>query len=712
MRLFSPIMTDDTDQSTLPPELVDEVTRTFNATMQALRREILQMPDWMPPKVWVQYNIRLDHRLSQREGWLEYTGYQAALSDYFMDELCKQLTILKGTRIGWSLFIASIAMYIAKYLKKTVTISQPTDGDAAAFYKEVIEPMIACCKPKVEDGEDEDESKWLVNQRLPGTWNLMQFKEGGCIRLIGATSDDNFRRFDSPFNFMDEYSAEGYAPSKGSQGSKKSLFAERGGAHWRTMIGVGSSPLSKDDCRTYGEYLNSDKRLPWVTCPHCDQQQVMDWGDRDSPSGFKWTCDETTGFVDHAWYQCVSGCRITDMDKIALDQSLEYIPSSVSTTPGHYGLHIPQWLMIGGQANYKDICQRWLNSQGDPEQLKTFTNNVRATVWDEYTTSAMEAKAVSNLLKPYPAEVPDDVVVLTAGIDTQDNKEGTVLERQSSREVSVVGWTALGQMRVIGHWVVLGEPGDHEADNALQALLGRPFHKRDGKPWFIQAAAHDFGNNSGYADAIRRFCNNFAPSRNIWAIKGNSHRKDFIWPKGRSKSTSGTTYYTIDSHNARDGVFKLLQLVGDKAPMFPLSLGTGYLDMLMCQERYRKGGLWHWRDKKGHRPEEQWMCLAYAYAALIGLQTSYKKWKHLNLAADSLKVPSISFDPETGEIGYEGVDRSAMAGIETADVEQPRVKPTARKEQNKNTAPAQPMAAASTGGEQRVRKRRRGGIIR
>ncbi|WP_027489241.1 terminase gpA endonuclease subunit [Allorhizobium undicola] len=685
----------------MTPDLVAEVIRDFDQMRIALRNEVLKIPDWQPPKAWVRENINLNGKLSQREGWLEYTGYQSALADYFMDERCKQLTILKGTRIGWSLFIASISMYIAGYLKKTVTISQPTEGDALAFFKEVIDPMIDCCDV-------------LKTQRIPGSWDLIQFRDGGCIRLIGATSDDNFRRFDSPFNFMDEYSAAGYEPSKGSQGDKKSLFAERGGAHWHTMIGVGSSPLSKDNCRTYAEYLKSDRRYPYVTCPRCQRQQVMEWGDKDSAFGFNWTCDETTGFVKDAWYQCVGGCRITDTDKIALDRTLEYIPTSVSTTPGHYGMHIPQWLSFAGQASYKAICQRWLNSQGDPEKLKTFTNNVLASVWDEYTTSAMDAKAVSSMLRPYPAEVPDDVVVLTAGGDTQDNKEGGALGTLASRELTVVGWNALGQFRIIGHWKVLGEPGDPSADAELRALLDRPYHKRDGSPWYIQASAHDFGGK-GYADEVRAFTNSFPIRRNVWAIKGNSHRKDFIWPKRKSKqNANGNVFYTIDSHLARDAIFKLLQLQGDKQSLIPLSLGSGYLDRLMCEERYRKDGKWHWRKKQGHRSEEEWMCLAYA--ALKGLMLN-RNWKNLNLAAGDRDVPELIFDPETGEIGYEGIDKSAMALLKQQLAEQDLREvqisiPGSAKEQKVNNAPAQPMVAAPAGGQQqrKKRKRRTGGI--
>lgn len=700
MLLARPLDDIDIEGLTIPADLLTASIQAFNRARTTTRNDTLKIPEFMPPEVWVTKNIKLKTGMSQNEGWLEFTGYQRAMARAFMDEECADITALKGTRVGWSLFIAAMTAYFVGYLGEAVTIAQPTEQDAEEYFKEVIEPMIECCEV-------------LKDQLIPGAWYLLQFKSGGSIRLVGAASDDSFRRYGSKRNIGDEYSGDGWAKKKGSQGEKADLFKERGNEYWHSTLAIGSSPLSKEECRTFARWENSDKRFPYVVCPRCERQQIMEWGDADSSFGFKWKCDETTGFVDEAWYQCVSGCKITENDKQALDASLEYIPTSVPTTPGHYGFHIPQWLSFAGKANWKNLAQRFVSAQGKPESLKTFTNNVRAWVWDEYTTSAMDAMTVSSLLKSYPAEVPDDVVVLTAGGDTQDNKEGTTLERQASREVSIVGWNALGQFRVIGHWAILGEPGDPEADMQLRELLNRPFYKRDGSKWFVQASAHDFGGQ-GYADAVRMFCNSFAVARNVWAIKGNAHRKDFVWPKSRSKSTSGTTYYTIDSHNARDDVFKLMQLVGDKEPFVPLSLGTGYLDKLMCQERVRKDGRWHWREKKGHRAEEEWMCLAYAYAALVGLKTSYKKWRSLNLAAESLRVPNISFDPQTGELGCDSVDKSAMAmrvEVQIVQDAQAKAKPQPSIEQKVHKVPDRPAAAEKSGGEL-VRKRRRGGIIR
>ncbi len=657
MRLPVPFQHIGDPSGSVPHDLMGESIRLFDKDRVLLRNDILKMPDFMMPTVWVSKNIRLAGNQSQREGWLKFTGYQRAIADAFMCDECTDITILKATRVGWSMFIAAMAAYFVGYLGEAITIAQPTDDAAELFAKEVIEPMIECCAA-------------LKDQRLPGTLTFIQFANGGSIRLVGATSDDNFRRYGSKRNFGDEYSASGWASKKGGpQGDKATNFKERGGEYWHTTLALGSTPLSKEDCRTFARWEKSDQRYPYILCPHCGTQQIMEWGDRDTPFGFKWACDETTGFVKEAWYQC-SGAecisikrRITETDKWAIDETMEYLPTSVSTTPGHWGFHIPQWLSFAGQASWKKITQAFLSAQGDPEKLKNFTNNQRGWVWDEYTTSAVEPKTLKALLVPYVAEVPDDVVVLTAGGDTQDNKEGSILEQVQSRELQVVGWNRHGQFRVIGHWTIFGEPGDRSSDLELRALLDRTFYKRDGKPMKIAAAAIDLGSNTrGVADATRLFCNSFPLFRNIWAIKGNSHRKDFEWPKLRSKNKNSGTYYSIDSHLSRDAIFKLVQYAGDKVPMVPLALGEAFIDKLVCQERYRKDGRYHWRDKKGSRAEEQWMCLAYAHAALKGLQASYaKKWKDLNLAADTLRIPETNHDPITGEVMYSGVDKSAPA---------------------------------------------------
>lgn len=641
-----------------------------------LRNDVLQPPAVVDPITWIFENIELPKSKTERAGPVVLTGYQREFIRLYFLETTREMDATKGTRVGMSLLLSVLAAYILAYLGESVTIAQPTDKDAQEYYRERIEPLFEMCpalgnlRRAPKRGESMD------------SWDLIEFTNGAVLRLVGAASDDNFRRYGSKHNWGDEYSAAAWAPKKGSQGSKADLFAERGGEYLRPKLVLISSPTRKGECRTTERYEKSDKCEPWTQCPHCHEPQVMEWGDRDSKHGFRFSRDDN-GFIADTWYSCSAcGEEFREHDQLAeprefhgntvhsvkefIDATTEYRPSKTWEVPGRVGMYIPQWLSFNGQANWRMLAQSFLTKRHDPEEMKTWVNNVRGVAFDDFTTSGLDGLEIAKALRPYPAEVPDDVVVLTAGVDTQTNKEGSQFEQVASREVSVVGWTRRGQMRLIGHWIVEGEPGDPEADKQLTALLDRTFRNRAGYQHPISAVAVDLGGH--FADETRLFTSKFSPRRSVWSIKGKNNakgtRSSTVWPRKASKSRKlGVSYYVIDSQLAKDAVFRLIQIRGDNAPMFPRSLlvdNPDYLDKLMCEERKKIGGGFYWQPKKGGRAEEEWACLAYAYAALKGLQATWLKWRDLNLAGEKLGIPEVCFDPVTGEIGYDGEDFSVL----------------------------------------------------
>ncbi|MCQ1856027.1 phage terminase large subunit family protein, partial [Neorhizobium galegae] len=349
------------DSIVIPPAVLEKSTLRFDQLRAERRNSVFDIPPVMSVTEWVHEHIEFKGSISNKKGKLRYLSYQRTLADWFMDENCSEITVLKGTRVGWSIFIASLAMYVAGYLGSSITIAQPTDKDAEAFSKEVIAAMIKCC-PFVEA---------MV---IPGSMDIIQLTNGGIIRIIGGTSADNFRRYDSVFNVVDEYSAAGYDNKKGENGDKLTLFKDRGGAHRHTVTGAGSSPLSMDSCRTYARFIVSDQHYPYVVCPHCNLSQIMEWGDKDSSFGFKWQCDEVTGYVTEAWYQCkgqecvANGRKITEAHKMQLDETTEYIATADSEAPGHRGIHVPPWVSSAGQAPFKKNAQRLVSSKGNPEE--------------------------------------------------------------------------------------------------------------------------------------------------------------------------------------------------------------------------------------------------------------------------------------------------------------------------------------------------------
>lgn len=645
-----------------------------------LRDDTLQPPAWKDPEEWFFENIDLPKSKTERSGRLVLTGYQREFLRLYFDPETSEIDVTKGTRVGMSLLISALMAYIIVYLGESVTIAQPTDADAQAYYKERIEPLFEMCpalgalRRQPRRGESQDTEGYIL------------FKNGSELRLIGAASDDNFRRYGSKHNFGDEYSANAWKMRAGSQGSKADLYWERGGEYTNPKMTLISSPTTVGDCNTTERYSKSDKQEPYNACPHCREMQVFEWGDKDSDSGFK-LLRSADGFVEEAYYQC-KHCQepIREHDlfpepvvvrgrecfthKEFIDATTEYRPSDTWKVPGRRGMYIPQWLSPNGQANWKKLGQSWLNKHKDPEERKTWVNNVMGVAYDDMTTASMDTADINRWVRNYPAEVPDDVVVITLGVDTQTNKEGNHLEELASREATAVGYNKYGQERVLGHWIIEGAPGDFAADNRLRDLINRVFRKRDGSEMGISAITIDEGGH--YGDEIRAFCASFPKSKNVWAIKGRNNSKGSrsatVWPRKVSRSTkTGAHFYVIDSQLARDAVYRHMQMRGELSMTIPSSLliaQPSYLDKLMCEERRKLKTGWYWQPKKGHRAEEVWMCLAYAYAALKGLQATYRAWRDLNLAATRLGIDQLpQHDPVTGELedAYSGIDQSAMS---------------------------------------------------
>src|SRR5690606_6461882 len=81
-------------------------------------------------------------------------------------------------------------------------------------------------------------------------------------------------------------------------------------------------------------------------------------------------------------------------------------------------------------------------------------------------------------------------------------------------------------------------------------------------------------------------------------------------------------------------------------------LPASYFDGLASEKVFtNKAGQRFWK-RTGKNTGEEWDCLIYAYAALCGLQASYREYRDLNLAAKKIGIKDVlpPHDPETGEI--------------------------------------------------------------
>lgn len=647
-----------------------EAIETFHAAMDDLRDTALQEPPFMDPVEWVADSI--DITVGFRKGKMRMTGFQRPVALAAMDPATDQITVIKGVQVGWSTFMKAMLFYGVSYLALSIIVTQPTDGDAEGYYKDQIEPhfsedFFVGIRRKPKRGEASD------------TWNEHRFRNGGRLYFRGAASDDAFRRISAEWQMADEADAEGWQSKseKRTQGDKLALYRDRGTAFAHPVMWVGSTPLERHSSLVWREWTKSSQERLHVSCPHCGKLQYLKWGSDKTPYGFRWKTDEK-GYVVDCWYQCEgeNACHIGEEHKEAMVEGGEYLAMNPTPNrPGHRGFHWPAWHSMAPQAQWRNLATQWLSAQdakarGNVDELKRFINNVMAEPWDDLISgTAHDPASLSSLRVPYPAEVPDDVVVLTVGVDVQDNKEGLKggdADIIASREATVYGWNSAMVYRAISHHVIIGEVGDPTADAELDAIRRRAYRKRDGSTLIPQATAHDMGSSKvGVGDAVKAYC---AARRmeNCWAVKGRNltygTRAPTVWPKKVSRNPkAGTTWYMIDTQQAKDTVGRMLRMRGPGSPMFPMSFGLDFFDGLAAESPVTdKKGNRYWK-RTGKNTGEQWDCLVYAYAALLGLQASFTKWRNLNLAAKRIGVPEVPHDPETGELDYDGPDRSVQA---------------------------------------------------
>ena len=648
----------------------------FQAGADRLRNTTLQIPPFKPMEDWVYENIRLDDKKTTRPGQMRLTVYQREVARCINDPTVRQIVVSKGVQTGYSKFIKALYAYSVSYLAVKVAIVNSTKPDAERYYKDEIAPMFKEVKAL----------RKLIRQPLKGdvqdTWYEQRFANGAQSYFRGAFTDDAFRSYTTWLNIGDEVDADGWQPKAHSIGSKIEMFRDRGTDFYDSKLLIGGTMGLTHRSIINAQFLLGDQRRLHISCPHCASQQELRWGQKKDANGnrprygFRWDIDEN-GFVvpGSTHYVCDSEneCKITQEEKYDIIENGVFIRTNPKARPGFVSIHWPSWISFSPGADWDVIAQQWVSAQGKPEELKRFVNNILAETWDDIESQELDATAAAVFCKPYPAEVPADVIFLTAGIDMQSNKEGSLEEVIASREVTITGWTRYRMPRVIGHWIIQGEPGDQRADAELKALLTRQFTRTDGKKKAVVSFAHDMGSTSvGYGELVKSFCASFPSSSNAWAIKGDNitkgKRKAKVFPKKPTRGKSkGLPFYMVDTGSAKDAVARMFFVKTSDGPMFPQSMPFGYFDKLMCEHRVlqKNGGYW-WTNKKGRRSEEEWDCLIYSYVAFCGLMEKYTSLSDLNLAARTDGIPDEAYDPETGELlnvslPYSGPDRSAQA---------------------------------------------------
>lgn len=453
---------------------------------------VLKPPPNMTLSEWADRYRMLSPEASAEPGrWrTEKAPYQREIMDAIGDPHVRKVVIMSAAQIGKTdAFILNTLGYYMDYLPAPVMVMQPTLDMGQTFSKDRLAPMLRDT-PRLRGKVD-------MKSRYAGNTIMKKNFPGGHVTIVGANSASSLASRPIKVLLADE--VDRYPASAGTEGDPLLLAEKRQTTFWDKKTVVVSTPVIKGRSRIETEYELSTREEWNVPCPECGHYQPLVWSqvafNKDDPS-------EPVRY-------CCERCGVLSGERQWKEQGK--LGKFVAENPGAEarGFHLNT--LASTFCGWNSIVQKFLVAkadldQGNPETMKVWTNTELGEPWEEQGERIDDAE-LYNRREIYDAEVPDGVIVLTAGVDVQDDRF----------EVEVVGWGYGKESWGIRYQKIYGDLLKEQVWNDLDQFLESVFYKKDGTGLRIMSACIDSGGH--HSVSVYRFTKDRF-ERRIFAIKG------------------------------------------------------------------------------------------------------------------------------------------------------------------------------------------------
>jgi phage terminase large subunit GpA-like protein len=511
--------------------------------------------------------------------------------DAVSDSSIEEIWVQKSAQIGWTEILGNVVGFHIDQDPAPILLVQPTLEIGEAWSKDRLAPMLRdtpCLRGKVKDARSRDSGNTLLHKQFPG----------GHITIGGANSPSGLASRPIRIVLFDE--VDRYPASAGAEGDPINLGKKRATTFWNRKVLAGSTPTIKGASRIEKGFDSSDQRYFYVPCPHCEGFQRLVWAQ------VKWN-EGDAGTAAYACAHC--GALIFDSDKPSMLNRGEW--RSTKPSSGIAGFHISE--LYSPWVTWKEMASSFLEAKKLPETLQTWINTSLGETFEQ-VGSTVEPGALLDRKEPYgPENIPVGVVLLTAGVDVQNDR----------LEAQLIGWGADEESWPIEQHVLRGDPGKPELWRELDAWLLERRATEDGRRLYIEAAAIDSGGH--YTQQVYDFVVS-RKRRRVWAVKGMAGAGKLAWPKQASRTKKSRAMVFILGVDTIKGVlYGRLQKVLEPGPGYihlPHDADEGFCKQLTSEKAFTKyvrgrpSIVWEPREKGA--PQEAQDCWVYGYAAMIG----------------------------------------------------------------------------------------------
>lgn len=530
------------------------------------------------------------------------TPYMIAIGEALSEsDPTQEVIFVKGSQIGGSQIGLAWAGYVGDVVPGPMIIVWPTTDMGEEWSKDYLAQMIdsiPSLRAKVSDEKSRVSGNTIALKKFPG----------GYYALASANNAKSLRRRPGRYLYVEE--EDEFTDNIQGQGDPYNLARARVSTYGdRFKIYRVSTPTDLRTSRILRAYAETDRRFYFVPCPRCGHMQVLRFRDAADGLPFVPPWDTTTGEyrvkweADHperAWYECES-ChgRIENYEKTSMLAAGEWRPTAQGK-PRKKGFHLSSLYSPAGWKSWGTIASSFVDATaaakvGDLGPLITWVNHEAAEGWEDRGLEAVSPDEIEARVDEGATRntLPPEVMVLTAGIDTQSSDGGWL-------SASVWGWGVGEEGYLIDRVRILGDPDDIATqDQVWLKVMDRLWDSPHGQ-MRVEAACWDSGGHN--TDAVYQACNTTeARRRRLLAIKGSKMVDAAIWD-GQFKKGKGKTalrFYYVGVNQAKSTIYRRLSITdpGPGCMHFPAWLSNAYPDYfkeLTSNTKQRN------KDKAGH----------------------------------------------------------------------------------------------------------------
>ena len=581
---------------------------------QAIRRPIqsLKPPEALTVSEWADKYRRLSPESAAEVGpWrTKKTPYLKEVMDCFTDPRIRNIVMVAASQVGKSEAMNNIIGYIIDQDPGSILMIEPTNGDAKEYSKLRIAPMIRDCRTlrrKVAATLRGDTGNTILQKSYPG----------GILTMCGSTEAHALAS--KPIRYVLGDERDRWAVEAGKEGdpwalamARQTTFYNAKSYECSTPTIKGYSPIEKS--------FNQGTRERWCSkCPHCGEYHNIRWQDIRYSFETKEIDHVVTYIVTEVYYVCPECGAIShehDMKRADAKWIAEN-PDAIKTGTRSFWLNA----FCSPWVSWEKIVTKYLAARKDTNQLKVVYNTLFGELWEERGGLANEDDYLARR-EEYKAELPSGVLLLTCGVDVQDDR----------LEYEVVGWGLRKENWGIRRGQIMGRPDDVETWQTLDDIIDHVYRFSDNRGLKISATFVDDGGH--FTQNTRLECAKRI-GKHVFDCKGffgdgrpftSPPKKVNIMIRGQYVGTCWQYQLGVDAGKQMIMDALKIQTPGPRFCHFPIGDDRGYghsyfvgllSEHLVYKEHNRNP--WVWEKIPGHERNEPLDCRNYALAAFTAL---------------------------------------------------------------------------------------------